>query len=222
MNFRNRKFWSLASTVSLVVVALVVGIPTANAISPYKELPSVYEAELKAAKRISFGKTISLTACTPESFLLSPCTKIVPLKVRIGKITYNPPGDGVAAGVVFSVPIKLQNLTSSGGGVIPRIRCSNAREIGQFYGGGDNTSFIPPRSQLTGVVLVGFPEAPSGGVSLKPTQCKDTVIWLLPNNPNYNPVPARSGMVTAAYIPLPPSLLAALESKFLPEPSPVS
>lgn len=174
------------------------------------ELPSGFQAKLKAAKRITFGQTVNLLGgCSSGSEFA--CKKYGALRVSLGPVSLRTPIDPSDA--VLVADIKVQNLAKTASGTLPEIRCSNVNEAGGYYVGSVNTQFLDGRTQEQGAYFFGFPNDPKTGGAMKPTACQNAVIWIAPN-PDFGKAAAKKAkLAPAAYIPLPPELLAQLEAQ---------
>jgi len=203
------------------VLAFICGgtVSVAQAAEPARDLPTAYEAELKAAKKIRFGQRAALASeCVKRKRFT--CTKYKPVVVTVRSMT---PGtrEGWPEGTpTFNLDVTIENRTSSSGGLLPALRCANVEGDGSFYFDSVETQSIPAMSRQDGGVIVSLPDIDSeSNIAVKPSECENAVIWLRPVS--YFDLSKKEAkkakMSGAAYIPLAPDFLATL-----PEVAPAS
>lgn len=207
---------------TLIALAMITGCllsatGAAHAVVSAKELPTAYAAELKAAKKVQFGQRVAIASeCVKRKGF--ECKKYKPVVVTVRSMT---PGtrEGWPDGTpTFNLDVSIENRTGSSGGLLPTLRCANAKGEGSFYFDSVETQSIPAMSRQDGVVIVSFPEIDSQtNAAVPPAACEQAVIWLKPvSSFDLNKKQAKKAkMPGAAYIPLPPAFLATLPSEAL-------
>lgn len=177
-----------------------------------RDLPTAYEAELRDAKKARFGQTINLTACSKSNGFT--CKKYSRLAVTIDSLTFHDINGWPEGTPLYDINVRIGNYATRKTGVLPKLRCANAQEKGAFFIDSVDTQRIPPRSRTSGAVVSAFPLGPQGtdAPAIAARDCKNAVIWL------EGPIQekARVGKKRtfgAAYIPVPPRLLNALNQQ---------
>ena len=200
---------------AMITGCLLSATGTAHAVVPAKELPSAYQAELKAAKKVQFGQRVAIASeCVERKGF--ECKKYKPVVVTVRSMT---PGtrEGWPEGTpTFNLDVTIENRTSSSGGLLPTLRCANVKGDGSFYFDSVETQSIPAMSRQDGNVIVSFPDIDSEtNIAVTPAACEQAVIWLRPVS--YFDLTKKEAkkakMPGAAYIPLPPGFLATLPSQ---------
>ena len=206
---------AVSLTIATAVAFCILGFTPVLAAEPAKKLPTAYEAELKAAKKVRFGQRVKVAAaCVPSIW---KCQRYQPMVVTVRSMT---PGtkEGWPDGTpTFNLDVKVENRTKGRNGLIPMIRCANEQGKGSWYQGSVDVGDMPSRSRQEGTVIVSFPPA-SGDLSapaIKPSECVNAVIWLEPSPTSFTftkKEAKKAKMPSDAYIPLPKGFLATLPS----------
>lgn len=200
---------SVASIALLGALGSAVGV-----VSPVnaRDLPTVYEAELRDAKKARFRQPVNLTACSKSNGFM--CTKYSRLEVTVDSVTFHDTNGWPEGTPRYDINVRIRNYSQQGAGILPKLRCANAKDEGPYYVGSAETQSIPARSRLEGAVIVAFPQGPQGSdaPAITARDCKDAVVWI--EGPMQTD--ARAGKTRtfgSTYIPIPPRTLNALNQQ---------
>lgn len=195
-----------------ILGATLVHIPSATA-----NLPSAYEAKLKLATKVDFGRAIPLAVpkckiSKVKSKYVEKCTyeKFV---VTINSFKFNdirtPIGVEESS---YAIDIKMENFSSQETGldVGEFLKCKSSRSGSPFYSDGINPQSVPAKSQDGGIVISSFPD------EIDVTKCESPVLWISLTNSAGADIKNKKMMaeikkkklIGIAYIPLTPQLLA--------------
>ena len=187
-------------------------IPNASA-----NLPSAYEAKLKLATKVDFGRAIPLAVpkckivkvkskytelCTYEKFVITVNSfKFNDIRTPIGVEESS-----------YAIDIKMENFSSvdTGLDVGEFLKCKSSRSGTPFYADGIDPQSVPAKSQDGGIVISSFPD------EIDITKCESPVLWITLTNSAGADVKnkkmiaeiKKKKLIGIAYIPLTPQLLS--------------
>ena len=187
-------------------------IPNASA-----NLPSAYEAKLKLATKVDFGRAIPLAVpkckivkvkskytelCTYEKFVITVNSfKFNDIRTPIGVEESS-----------YAIHIKMENFSSidTGLDVGEFLKCKSSRSGSPFYADGIDPQSVPAKSQDGGIVISSFPD------EIDITKCESPVLWITLTNSAGADVKnkkmiaeiKKKKLIGIAYIPLTPQLLS--------------
>ena len=201
----------LAALIGMFGLSLV-HIPSAKA-----NLPSAYEAKLKSATKVSFGRAIPLAVpkcktvkvkskyveqCTYEKFVITVNSfKFNDVRTPIGVEESS-----------YAIDIKMENYSSQETGldVGEFLKCKSSRSGSPFYSDGIDPQSVPAKSQDAGIVISSFPD------EIAIAKCESPVLWISLTNSAGADIKNKTMMaeikkkklIGIAYIPLTPQLLS--------------
>ena len=187
-------------------------IPNASA-----NLPSAYEAKLKLATKVDFGRAIPLAVpkckivkvkskytelCTYEKFVITVNSfKFNDIRTPIGVEESS-----------YAIHIKMENFSSidTGLDVGEFLKCKSSRSGSPFYADGIDPQSVPAKSKDGGIVISSFPD------EIDITKCESPVLWITLTNSAGADVKnkkmiaeiKKKKLIGIAYIPLTPQLLS--------------
>ena len=202
----------LKSVLFGIIGASLFYVPSASA-----NLPSAYEAKLKLATKVDFGRAIPLAVpkckivkvkskytelCTYEKFVITVNSfKFNDIRTPIGVEESS-----------YAIHIKMENFSSidTGLDVGEFLKCKSSRSGSPFYADGIDPQSVPAKSKDGGIVISSFPD------EIDITKCESPVLWITLTNSAGADVKnkkmiaeiKKKKLIGIAYIPLTPQLLS--------------
>ena len=196
----------------MILVGVLFPVQSANA------LPSPFEKELQAATKVDFGKTVemALPTCTyamkNKKYVMN--CKYEKFLVTINSFEFQRRYTPIDVEVsIYAIDMKLENYSKkrdSGLDVGALLRCKNQKNGSSFYSDSIDPQDIPAGSELSGIVYASLPD------DLSAEACQMPTLWISLTNSAVDmkdkalvAAIKKKKLVSRAYIPLTPEMLAA-------------
>jgi hypothetical protein len=201
-----------------ILISLTLAAPAFSATTANAALPSPFELELKAATKVELGQAVPMA--------LPDCKIVRQKKKYVSKCTYekfvvtvnsfkfdrrSTPIDTEVS--IYAIDIKMENYSKkldSGLDVGALLRCKNEKTYSSFYGDSIDPQDIPAGSQLSGFIYSSLPD------DYSVEQCEMPTLWISLFNSGVDMKDKaevsgakKKKLVSRAYIPLTPEMLAA-------------